>query len=128
MHRGADCDDVVEGEHERAGVLARVEPSPDGPPPAAESARLAVRPGPRPPEQAHRDEAAVTVLERDVVHVADHLLLAPEDLVVEEAQSKGQWGAGSDRPAGGRVAGHCPAPVRIMRGIAAADATTTTTR
>ena len=93
------------GQHQRAGVLARVEPAPDGAAPPAEGTRLAVRPGPGPAEQADRDEPTVALLERDVVDVADHLLLATEDLVVEQAQPQRQRGARLDRPAAVRCRG-----------------------
>ena len=93
------------------GSSRGVETAPDGPAPPAEGAGLAVRPGARPAQQPDRDEPAVALLEGDVVDVADHLLLTPQDLVVEQAQPEGERGPGLDRPAGFR----CRGSLRLLR-------------
>ncbi len=128
VHGRPDGQHVVERQHERPGVLARVETAPDRPSPPAQGSGLSPRPGARPAQQPHRDETAVALLEGDVVDVADHLLLPAEDLVVEQAQPEGERRAGLDRPTWFGVASHAPAPVTTMSGIAASEATTTTTR
>ena len=79
-------------------------------------------------QQADRDQAAVAVLEGHVIDVAEHLLLLPEQLVVEQPQAEGEWGARFEGRCGSRGGGHWPAPVSSMRGMAATEATTTTTR
>ena len=128
VYGGADGEHVVEREDQWPRVLARVEPTPDRAPPPAEGARLAVGPRPRTSQHADRHEPPVPVLQCDVVDVAEHLLRPSEQLVVEEAQPEGQRGAGLDRPAGCGVSRHWPAPVTIISGMAATEATTTTTR
>jgi hypothetical protein len=45
---------------------------------------LAVGPRSRAAQQSHRDQAAVALLEGDVVDVPEHLLLLAEQLVVEQ--------------------------------------------
>ena len=124
----ADGEHVVEREHQGPGVLARVEPAPDRATPPTQGTRLPVRPGAGAAQHPDGEQPAVALLERDVVDVAEHLLLAAEQLVVEQAQPEGQRGAGLDRLSGGGVSGHCPAPVTTMRGIAARETTTTTNR
>ena len=64
----------------------------------------------------------------NVVDVAEHLLVTTQQLVVEQPQAERQRGAGLDRLPWFGVSGHWPAPDRTISGMAATEATTTTTR